>query len=304
MLTGDCLAESAINTCRRFFCLAVSFMWLSSAYGLPPSSESEPDVWETLFDGETTDSWREVGSSDFPADVWVVEDGCLRLLPNKCSGKDLISLKQYNDFELRFEWKISKNGNSGIKYLVSEHQADPDQARMKRWALTAGAGLLILTFMFFVAAYRFRMRTVWIFFGAAAGGLAFWSFLSAWHFSMSVGNAVGLEFQLYDDFDVKIPDKNVSTGALYDLFAPEVNAVLPAGEFNSGRIIVAGTRVEHWINGTRILTYELESPALKEKIARSKFHATPDFGNKSAGHVSLQNHGDGIWFRTIKIRSL
>lgn len=215
--------------------------------------EAHEDDWELLFDGGSTEEWREEGASDFPGDVWVVEDSCLKLLPNTSDGKDLISLKQYSDFELRFEWKISERGNSGVKYLVHENHSSLEEGGTKKRA---------------------------------------------------VGNAVGFEFQLYDDWNVEVMDRNVSSGALYDLIAPAMNAVKRPGEFNTGRIIVKGAHVEHWINGVRILQFELDSEFLRDRIANSKFKKIPDFGKKSAGHISLQNHGDEIWFRKIRIQTL
>ena len=282
-------------------CLALLFQCVSVASGRPLISEDQLTGWEVLFGGESTVAWREVGSQDFPGDVWVVQDGCLRLLPNTSDGKDLISLKQYGDFELRFEWNISEGGNSGIKYMVQEGEADPDQARLRRWALVTAFCFLLLSAVIGFIAFKWRKSLLMIVFGGVAAGLSLLSFYGAFRFSQSIGNAVGLEFQLYDDSNIEVPNKNLSSGALYDLIAPVANAVRPPGEFNQGRILVRGPHVEHWINGIKILDYELDSEFLRERIANSKFHRTPQFGQKSPGHISLQNHRDEIWFRDIRI---
>jgi len=283
-------------------CLATVFSTSLFAGVQPSISDCISGNWEVLFDGTSTSSWREVGMPEFPSDVWVVEDGCLRLLPNSADGKDLISRKRYSQFDLRFEWKISEGGNSGVKYLVHEDLMDPKRAQLRRWVLAVAAGSLLV----FLIVARFYLRNrksgVTAVLGGIVAGVGLLSIYAAFQLSQPTGNAVGLEFQLYDDGGTSQLNKNLSSGALYDLIAPEKNMTRPVGEFNSGRIVVRGARVQHWINGARILEYELGSAFLKARIADSKFHSAPDFGEKGAGHISLQNHRDSVWFRNIVIR--
>ena len=78
----------------------------------------------------------------------------------------------------------------------------------------------------------------------------------------------------------------------------------PAGQFNQSRIVSNGTTVEHYLNGTRVLQYELDSPALREAIAKSKFKDVARFGKLQNGFILLQDHGDRVWYRNIKIRKL
>jgi hypothetical protein len=115
----------------------------------------------------------------------------------------------------------------------------------------------------------------------------------------------GLEMQVLDD--AKHPDgKNpkTSAGALYGLIAP-VNKVLQSvGRWNKVRLIVHNGHVEHWHNGRKILEYELGSDQLKHLIAESKFIDFPRFAQNREGFIALQHHGEEVWYRKIRIRSL
>jgi hypothetical protein len=119
---------------------------------------------------------------------------------------------------------------------------------------------------------------------------------------------VGFEYQLLDDerhADALRNGPNRSTGALYFLVPPnETKRLKPVGEFNESRIVVNGKRVEHWLNGTRIVAYDLGSPALIDAIARSKYKDVSGFGVKTRTRILLQDHGDEVRFRNLKIRAL
>jgi hypothetical protein len=118
--------------------------------------------------------------------------------------------------------------------------------------------------------------------------------------------AIGHEFQIIDD--QRHPDAKIGlerqTAALYDVMEPKDRALKPAGGWNSGRIVAAGPAVEHWLNGSRVLSYELGSPALRKLIADSKFKDVARFGTLQKGHILLQDHGDQVWYRNVKIRRL
>ena len=118
-------------------------------------------------------------------------------------------------------------------------------------------------------------------------------------------SAPGHEFQILDDKGH--PDaKNGpirQTGALYDIIPPAADKLLkPVGEWNRSRIIVQGKHVEHWVNGSPVLEYDLESPELLAAIAKSKFKGAKDFGKKIEGHIMLTDHQDECSFRNMKIR--
>jgi hypothetical protein len=198
--------------------------------------------WKLLFNGNTLEGWRLYGSKALPGPGWQVQDGMLKKAA-KIRGGDIITEEKFGDFELSWEWRISTNGNNGIKYLVTEQR-------------TAGPG----------------------------------------H-----------EYQMLDDLghpDGRRGPKR-QTGSFYDVLpAPPDKPSKPVGEWNLSRVIVQGRQVEHWLNGKKILVYELGSPTLKEAIAESKFKGADGFGDKIQGHIMLTDHQDECWFRNLKLREL
>ena len=120
-------------------------------------------------------------------------------------------------------------------------------------------------------------------------------------------DAPGLEYQMIDDKgneDSKVGPKFV-TAAFYEVLPPLKDRPLKAaGEWNQSRILVQGNHVEHWLNGRKVLEYELGSEQVKRGVASSKFKKFPDFGTKIPGHIMLTYHWDECWYRNIKIRDL
>jgi hypothetical protein len=118
--------------------------------------------------------------------------------------------------------------------------------------------------------------------------------------------ALGFEYQLIDDSlndDNKIPSHRA--GALYDLIAPnDAKHLRPVGQWNSSRIVFRGSHGEHWLNGAKIVDFDLGTPRMDSLLAKSKYHTIPGFADRRAGHIILQDHGDEIYFRSIKIRPL
>lgn len=95
-----------------------------------------------------------------------------------------------------------------------------------------------------------------------------------------------------------------SAGSSFALYAPARDVSRPAGEWNSARLVVRGAHVEHWLNGTKLLEYELWSPEWKARVAASKFVNWPAYGWNTRGHIGLQDHGDTVAYRHIRIREI
>jgi hypothetical protein len=118
--------------------------------------------------------------------------------------------------------------------------------------------------------------------------------------------ALGFEYQVLDD--VLHPDNKVAThlaGSLYDIIAPGAAKHLrPVGEWNSARIVLRGNHGEHWLNGVMVVEFDLGTPRLDSLIEKSKYKPIPGFAERRKGHVILQDHGDEVYFRSIRIREL
>jgi hypothetical protein len=115
----------------------------------------------------------------------------------------------------------------------------------------------------------------------------------------------GPEYQLLDN--AKHSDgKNrlTSAASCYALYAPAKDMTKPVGEWNKTRLVVNGNQVEHWLNGKKVVEYELGSADWKKRVADSKFKDLPKFGKEPKGHIDLQDHGNRVEFRNIKIRVL
>ncbi|MER3376582.1 MAG: DUF1080 domain-containing protein [Allomuricauda sp.] len=210
--------------------------------------------WELLWDGETTKGWRGAKLDHFPEEGWTIENGELTVLPSgggeSEAGGDIVTEKQYGNFELKLDFKLTEGANSGIKYYV-----DTD--------LNKGEG-----------------------------------------------SSIGLEYQLLDDEvhpDAKLGNHEGSRtlASLYDLIqADTTKYVKPMGEWNSAHIISNNNHVEHWLNGMKVLEYERSSDDYKKLVSESKYKIWPNFGEAEKGNILLQDHGNKVTFKNIKIKEL
>lgn len=196
----------------------------------------------SLFNGENLDGWTTQDGKPITKG-WEIEDG---QLVRKSRGGTIYTQHEYGDFDLRFEWKIAKGGNSGVKYRVNFYPIGV------------------------------RKRPGWL----------------------------GCEYQVYGD---RKPDDfgTHSAGALYDLFPPGENKQLrPVDEFNESRIVARGTKIEHWLNGEKLVDVDTSSPTWNERISKSKFGVVPDFFKRPRGRIQFQDHGSEVTFRNMTIRVL
>lgn len=113
----------------------------------------------------------------------------------------------------------------------------------------------------------------------------------------------GPEMQVLDDARHRDGGSRLtSAGAVYGLYPAPPGVVKPAGEWNRARILVRGNHVEHWLNGVAVAAYELGSPDWEARVAASKFRQWPGYGRAAAGHIALQDHGDRVAYRNVRIR--
>lgn len=119
---------------------------------------------------------------------------------------------------------------------------------------------------------------------------------------------VGCEYQLLDDEkhpDAKLHDGTRKTASLYDVIAASADKKLsPVGQWNHSRILVKGNHVEHWLNGGKVVSFDFGSDEMKKLIAESKFKSVPGWGVKTSSPILLQDHGNEVTFRNIKIHVL
>jgi hypothetical protein len=217
------------------------------------SKAEKEDGWILLFDGKTSDGWRGYKKDHFP-NGWQVVDGTLHCIGSgrgeagSKEGGDIIYDKEFQNFNLKLEWKISEGGNSGIFYLGQE--------------------------------------------------------------TMDHIYETAPEMQVLDNArhpDAKLgKDGNRQAGSLYDLIPANPQNANPAGEWNSVEIIVYKGTVVHKMNGKTVLEYHLWTPEWNKLVAGSKFpKLNPDWADvASKGYIGLQDHGDDVWYRDIKIKEL
>lgn len=199
--------------------------------------------WKLLFNGENMDGWRTYQNKEMNS--WEVVDGTLHCKPDTTLTRaDILTVDQYANFDLTFDWKVAPGHNSGVIYRATEEFNRP--------------------------------------------------YLS------------GPEYQVIDDkgWPGELSPSQTS-GSNYDMHAaPDTKTVKAPGEWNTGRILVNGNHVEHWLNGTKVVEYEFASDDWKKRKAESKWKDAKGYGVSAKGHIDLQDHGGEVWFRNIKIKTL
>ena len=218
-----------------------------------------------------------------------------------------------SDGERREGWKLLWDGSSTKGWVSAKGGAFPKTGWTMRDGLLSvdgsGGGDIITArpYSNFELSVDFRLTT-----GANSGIIYFYDPAGA----KAAGLPLGLEYQLLDDAvhpDAKMGrDGNRTLGSLYDLI-PARNLsdpsspgkrINPPGEWNRAVIVVRGNHVEHWLNGFKVVEFDRASPEFDALVAGSKFAKWPKFGAKPSGPILLQDHGDKVDFRSIKLREL
>lgn len=112
------------------------------------------------------------------------------------------------------------------------------------------------------------------------------------------------EIQVLDDLHFNDTAAVRSAGSLYDLIKPVNKELKPIGEFNKAKLIHKDGHVEHWLNGQKVLDFQIGSPELKEILATSKFKDNPDYHSDSEGHIMFQHHGQKVYYKNIRVREI
>jgi len=203
-------------------------------------------AWNVLFDGKNFDNWHGYNADSMYSE-WTIKDSAMVFTPGKYGGKNIITKKEYTDFVLSLEWKISEAGNSGIFWGVFED-----------------------------SKYKEAYQT-------------------------------GPEIQVLDNKRHADGKTDVHrAGALYDMVAPKHDVVKPAGEWNKCviKIDYKNNIGVVTINGTEIESFSVKGPKWDAMVAHSKFATWDGFGKHHTGHIGLQDHGNKVWYRNIKIKRL
>lgn len=194
-------------------------------------------------------------------------------------------------------WKLLFDGRTSAGWRGFKKPAFPDKGWivedgvLKKVAGVRGGDLITTeTFDDFELSWEWRI--------AAGGNNGVKYFITE-----ARGSAIGHEYQMIDDTRVK--DPKGSTASFYDVLPPKPGKRPPRiGAWNHSRIMVQGNHVEHWLNGDKVLEYELGSPEVLAAVAKSKFKDVKGFGAKLRGHLLLTDHNDEAWFRNLKLRGL
>lgn len=214
------------------------------------SEQERSDGWQLLFDGQTTKGWHKygggaVGSSWKIADEAVYFDTVSKI-NGKMDGGDIVTDDEFENFHLKLEWKISKNGNSGIMFYVIE-----DTVKYKKPYET------------------------------------------------------GPEMQVLDNdghADGKITKHRA--GDLYDLVSCSKETVKAVGEWNLAEIKCVNGKLDFYLNGENIVSTTMWDDNWKKMVAGSKFKQWDGFGTFKKGKICLQDHGNAVSFRNIRIKRL
>jgi hypothetical protein len=254
--------------------LILSLLQTGAAPGPRPQTPSPNSLtpaersagWRLLFDGRTLAGWRGLGYDTVPTAHWVVVNGAIKKI---ASG----NVPRVAD------------GRPLVGGDLMTVDSFADFELSWEWKVTPGAN----------SGVKYNVsETMSVAQGGAGTG------------GGPTHSALGFEYQMLDDDrheDGKLPIHRAA--ALYDLIAPnEKKHLRPVGEWNRSRIVFRGNHGEHWLNGEKVVEFELGTAHMDSLLAASKYHTIPGFGERRRGHIVLQDHGDEVYFRSIKVRPL
>ena len=275
-------AATYVPLCMLALSALLSGCHASGAHGSPMTSMSAVQApneltaaeraggWRLLFDGRTLDGWRGLGLTVPPPGHWTVQDGTIK----KIASKDVA---------------LQPNGQRypGGDLITTETFRNFELSWDWKMSPAGNSGV------------KYNVSEAL----SLAGGK------TAATLSPSTAQgraALGFEYQMIDDdrhSDGKLPTHR--SGALYDLITPNENKHLnPVGEWNHSVIMYNGNHGEHWLNGLKVVEYELGSPALEAALAASKYKVLEGFATRRATPIVLQDHTEEVYFRSIKIHVL
>lgn len=238
-----------------------------------------------------------IKASSFPADIYTVNT-----LPNQLSASEKkAGWKLLFDGKTTTGWKGAyKNGFPEKGWEVKEGTLNVAPSGGHE-STNGGDIVTIEQFSAFDLSFDFKLTT------GANSGVKYFVTLS----ENNAGSAIGLEYQLLDDSlhpDAKMGIAgNRTLASLYDLIKAnkQTRFIGQPGKWNTGRVVVyPDNKVEHYLNGVKVLEYQRGSQAFRDLVAISKYKVWPNFGEAEKGHILLQDHGDAVSFRSIKIRTL
>jgi Domain of Unknown Function (DUF1080) len=228
--------------------------------------------WRLVFDGRSLAGWRGLGYDTVPTAHWVVVDGTIKKIasgnvPRVPDGRPL------NGGDLM---TIETFGDFELTF---------------DWKVTPGAN----------SGVKYNVsEEMSVAQGRATPGAGVRGPIAPSH------AALGFEYQVLDDD--RHPDGKLlahRAGDLYDLVASNASKHLrPVGQWNEGKIVYRGNHGEHWLNGVKILEFDLGTAQMDSAVAKSKFRSIPGFADRRRGHIVLQDHGDEVYFRNLKVRDL
>jgi hypothetical protein len=229
--------------------------------------------WEVLFDGKSVAAWRTATADTFPTSCWEVKDGWLQTVPGALFAQDLWSRGAYRNFELEFEWRAEAGGNSGVKYLVQDwlhgKQVKGRPVVGKPHEAMDRAGL-----------------------SAADGAFEY---------------TIGYEYQVIEEETLPASMGPVQrTGSLYGMLEPLRVVGVRAGEVHRSRLVVADNHVEHWLDGERLLSYDIGSAEWERgvrRLSRSAGAMMRALARRETP-IALQHHSSQVGFRMVRVRRL